>query len=167
MAAGASAADAKDGGEGQNAPPFSFISDAFAGWFGGDAPEITPPLPRAKPEQEEESEVVARCGPVSLVAGLDSDGETPVYTARFDPAMEDDLAAAGCERFYKGCNVCTIRYTGCSDAERAACTGAACLEEKCERRVRCSVKSCKVRGDTPPTCKARMARSHCLKKRFE
>ena len=128
-------------------------------------PILRSPPPRPKPERAPPGpaiETVAECGYATIVSRT-MPGRQPVYRALFAPTMADAMAAEGCLAFQQGCNVCSIRYDGCSEAERKACKDAACLERKCERRVICSAKLCTVQG-AAPTCEARIARTACLKR---
>jgi len=110
--------------------------------------------------------VVAKCGYATIVVNTAQDGKTPIFRASFAKEMVDELVLGGCAQFYQGCNVCSVRYEGCSVAEKAACTDTACLEKTCERKVKCSAKSCTARGKIP-NCKARLARTQCRRTLFE
>ncbi len=144
------------------------------------AKPITPPIPTMKPARKTESiakketapeaedgpGIVAECGLANIVSRLAPDGETLLYRTTFAPDMADSMIAEDCGQFFQGCNVCTVLYTGCSDAERKTCKTAECLERLCERRVRCTTKTCEIRGRAP-TCEARLARTSCLRGLFE
>jgi len=138
------------------------------------APEgdpISPPTPLPNPKREAAKPptptpgVVAQCGPATIISKLTSDNETLIYRTIFAPTMIDDMVKDGCAQFYQGCNICSVRYEGCSDEERATCKTTECLEKTCKRRVRCSSKVCQVQGKEP-NCKARMARTSCRKRFF-
>jgi hypothetical protein len=176
---GASAVDA-NGEDDEASGAFSqSLREAMAALIAPLAKPILPPIPTAKPEREtttaanDEDEpdaetspgIVAQCGPASIVSRLAPDGETLVYRTTFAPDMADTLIAGGCGQFFQGCNVCTVAFTGCSDAERDACKTPECLEKACERRVRCTNKVCEVRGRAP-TCDSRMVRTSCLREMF-
>jgi len=132
---------------------------------------ISPPTPLPNPKREGreapalEPGVVAQCGPATIVSKLTRDKESLIYRTIFAPTMIDDMVKDGCAQFYQGCNICSVRYDGCSDEDKASCKTAACLEKTCKRRVRCSSKICQVQGKEP-TCKARMARTSCRKRFF-
>jgi len=139
------------------------------------APEgdpISPPTPRPNPKRNltkspaPKPGVVAECGHATIISKYANDGETLTYRTIFAPDMIDDMVADGCGRFYRGCNVCSVRYGSCDAEEKAACTDAACLEKTCERKMVCSSKFCGSSG-REPTCKSRMARTQCLKPLFE
>jgi len=162
--------------------PYAFITDSFnaviAAIMAPAGDPISPPTPRAKPKPTlkekpalaekpaPEPGVVAQCGAATIISKLASDGETLVYRATFASDMVDKMVADGCGQFYKGCNVCSIRYDGCAPEDKALCKTSKCLERTCTRRVVCSSKACIIRGKAP-TCEARMARTSCLKPMFK
>lgn len=140
-------------------------------------PEAKPflgPLPRPKPERDiaeapvadppkPSTGTVAQCGHATIIARPFGDGL--VYRATFAREMIDEMAGKGCASIQQGCNTCTVRYTGCDDAVKAACTDVGCLVEKCERKVVCSAKLCTVEGEAP-TCESRIAQAACKKSLF-
>jgi len=174
---GASAVDANGEDDGADGGFSQSLRDAMAALIAPLAKPILPPIPTAKPDRETKSAakdkgesedgtgIVAQCGPASIVSRLAPDGETLVYRTTFAPDMADALIGEGCAQFFQGCNVCTVRYTGCSDDERETCKTPECLEKTCERQVRCTNKSCEVRGRAP-TCDSRMVRTSCLREMF-
>jgi len=174
MALGASVATSQAA---ERATPYSLITgsfDALMVQIMAPAGEpISTPTPRAKPKRIEPAsasvaakpDIVAQCGYASIIANAAKDGETPVFYASFADGMIDEMVLGGCAQFYQGCNICSVRYEGCSEAAKAACTDAACLEKTCERKVKCTAKFCTVQGGTP-TCKARIARTQCRRPMF-
>jgi len=179
MGLGASLAVANDT---DRTPSFTFFADSFDALMStilAPAGEpITPPIPRPKPDDTIEAApeppapaaapspgIVAQCGYATVLSGLAKDGTTPVFRVSFAEGMADEMVAEGCASFFQGCNVCTVRYDGCSAAERDACNSVACLEKTCERNVVCSAKSCEARG-RQPTCESRLTRTQCIKTTF-
>jgi len=131
---------------------------------------ISPPTPRVNPKRTQASPppkpgIVAQCGAATIISALTPDGDALVYRATFAADMIDDKIAGGCAQFFRGCNVCSVRYDGCDEKEKAACTDTACLEKACERKVVCSSKTCRQQGKAP-TCESRLARTQCMKKMF-
>ena len=173
MSLGASVAMAQAA---ERAAPFSIFAETFDALMmvimapAGDP--ISPPIPRAKPDRAAKTlpapapGIVAQCGYATIVAELDKDGKTPIFRASFAESMADEMVQGGCGQFFQGCNVCNVRYEGCDEAERAACTDAACLEKTCERKVICSAKTCTIKGKAPG-CTSRIARTQCLKPLFQ
>lgn len=132
------------------------------------------PEPSAKRETAEATdppdlpgfETVARCGHANIVSKPAADGKARIYRASFSETLIDTFARQGCAQVLKGCNICSVRYEGCSAAVKAACTDAACLEEKCERKVICSAKTCSAQG-AAPTCRSRLTQVKCVRQHFD
>lgn len=146
----------------------AFLPDDSIGRISPDTSEETSEIAAAKGPKSlipKGYESVAQCGPATIIA-RESTGSAPrIYKASFAADMIDGFADRGCTLIQKGCNTCTVSYTGCSEAERKACTDAACLAEKCERKVVCSSKMCTAEGANP-SCKWRIAQVSCLRSAF-
>lgn len=164
----------------ERAAPFTMFADTFDllmhAILAPAGEPISPPIPRAKPETSAKAKakpaakpapgIVAQCGYATVVADLSKDGKTPLFRVTFAEGMADEMVMDGCARFFQGCNVCNVRYEGCTEAERGACTDAACLEKTCERKVICSAKTCTAQGRAP-TCESRLTRTQCMQPLFE
>jgi len=159
----------------ERSAPYSIIKESFqavlAAIMAPAGDPIDPPLPRINPKRDLATTpptpgVIAQCGAATIVSKLSGDGETLVYRATFAPDMIDQMVERGCEQFYRGCNICSVRYDGCTDEEKNLCGTTACLERVCERKVRCSSKVCQARGKEP-TCESRMARTECKRTFFQ
>ena len=174
MGAGASAATAETAkNEGIFSSFTQSLSAIMASVWAPEGDPISTPIPRRKPGQPTQSApekpasgVIAQCGYATIVSELSEDGDAPIFKVLFSDGMVDEMVADGCGRFFQGCNVCNVRYDGCSAAEREACTDVACLEKTCERNVICSAKSCAAQGE-PPKCTSRLARTSCLQDLFD
>lgn len=123
---------------------------------------VAPRTPRTPPAVIPEGfAMTLRCEGAAILSRDLGDGERMFY-AIFDPALRDRMIHEGCMQVVQGCNVCNVTYTGCSAAERAACTDGDCLAKTCERKVVCSAKHCTAQGTKAPPCTSRFARHACI-----
>ena len=128
-------------------------------------------VPRAKPDRNaglpEGVAVVRQCAASTMLARVVDARGTRVYYARHSRTAFDEMVRGGCTRIQKGCNTCSVSYTGCTPQQRAACTDGDCLARVCRRRTICSAKGCTAHADAPPSCEARFVRQACLESAFD
>lgn len=125
------------------------------------------PAPQAAPAPRPDATVERRCAASTILSRVvDADG-TRVFHAEYSPEAFRAMLSRGCTRIEQGCNACRIDYTGCTAAERAACTDGDCLARVCKRRVLCTAKGCSAYGTKAPPCEARFARHACVATAFD
>lgn len=123
-------------------------------------------VPRAKPDRNktmpEGVEVVRQCSASTMLMRVIPKTDIRVYYARYSQSAFAEMVRAGCTRIQRGCNTCSVQYTGCTAGERAACHTTQCLERVCQKRMICTAKQCTAQATSAPPCKARFARQACL-----
>ena len=128
-------------------------------------------IPKAKPDRNADPAMppgvrVERQCAASTMFSRAVGGER-VFYARYSRTAFDEMLARGCTRIRKGCNTCSVTYTGCTAAQRAACTDGDCLARVCKRRTICTAKACTAYADAVPSCDARFVRQVCLETAFD
>jgi len=102
----------------------------------------------------------------STVLARDAGDGLRVFTALFENDHANEMMAQGCVRYFQGCNSCIVRYRDCAQ-EAKTCTDGSCLEQHCDRHVRCTAKFCTATGHETPSCNARLTRHNCALALFE
>lgn len=138
------------------------VFGASAPALGADAPASPIPVPIIKPERAPGALLpVLECTNSTIFAARVPGNDARRFMARIRPDFYREELAKGCTMVRLGCNTCAVRYYGCDEDAKRACTDGDCLAKACKQRVICTAKRCESWAEEIPPCEARFARTGC------